>query len=229
MLQIESEREYYLGKVGEFPLMQDIVSGETTLGSSLDELLDRMEQESKFFKKNDLILEEFKSYLDLMTELNNGMGLNRFEENAAAIANYKRTLLVLGGSGLAAIGGLVLLAFPPFNALEYVLYYGGVFGSFKSIRTASRAKKDRKKAFGQLYSIADANDDRIGQLFVMEHFTTAPKRFEQTYLALDQEERAQVDTQLYAMLGVGGIKGMDEHQLDDYLSRLQRQEAKQER
>lgn len=72
----------------------------------------------------------------------------------------------------------------------------------------------------QLYRAANIVDSLIGRCFLFDHFHDNRPCFERTYAALPQEERAAVDDYLFRLLGAGGIPGMDETRLKEYLSGL---------
>ena len=232
VLETADDHEFYLAKAEEHPLLEEVIVGKTTLRDRFDELLDTMEQESSSFKKGSPHLEGFKDYLRLLAELSwhyvaepsyRYVNQQNAQGNAEALVNYKSNRLVVGGSGLAAVVGAVLWFLPPLNILEYLLFTSGWARSalsFKSFAMGQKAKNNRAAVFSDVYAAADVVDEKIDRAFILESFGSTRPRFEQTYATLIPEELEQVDAQLYDLLGAGGIKGMDEIQLNDYLTGL---------
>lgn len=71
-----------------------------------------------------------------------------------------------------------------------------------------------------LYDAIDDIDADIDVCFLPEYFLTDRERFDEVYPSLSEGQRREVNAQLYAFLGAGGIPSMDETQLRDYLAVL---------
>ncbi len=81
-------------------------------------------------------------------------------------------------------------------------------------------KKRKDEIFGPLHKAAGHLDSEIAAVFAIEHFREAPEHFGRMYPLLSNEQRKYVDGQLLDFLGAGGMPGMDETRLKDYLGGL---------
>lgn len=238
-LEIEHTREFYLAKVKEYPLLEDMIAGRSSFKEQLDGIITRLDETpgifAKLLRKNadsaDGMDEgaAFENYLAMVVDLSN-IGLDEEKLNSETLSfEMYRTFRDGSLSSLAISGlGLAGLSFPPLALVgAIVLGVGAVGGWISSICTlvCKCAKMDRDEIFSPVYEVAEEIDARITRCFALEHFREARPRFEQTYIALDQEERETVDAQLHSYLAAGGMPGTDEQQLNEYLSGLLAQEA----
>ncbi len=246
-LETMHDREFYEAMAKEHPILEQVIAGETTLKECLDEILAEMDKTTSIRAAIDITLgrsevrNHFPGYLNLITGLVwdqldqeiKSESLFAVEKYASWVGGdtYKKILRGAGG-GLTTAGGLGIAAIIlGITSLPLLIAFtlgasGCAFttsaGAALSDFLTQKVKKKCYNVLGPIYNAAEVLDTDIGCCFILEHFNSARPRFEQTYIALGQEEQAQFDTQLYGMLGAGGMKGMDEIQLNDYLSGLQK-------
>jgi len=224
MLETQHTREFYLTKAEEHPMLEKVIAGETTLTATLDSLL-----ENKNVDKDRLV--GYMQDLSRLVETGHEKNIDGFPYSRSLVHNLKEAGAYFGGllglgSVIMGLGMLVFLVAPLLGGV--IIYSAGPVGLSGGYTLADRQEKanlqelkeKRKKILNPLYEYVQRIDHDIGLHFSLEHFTNARPRFEQTYLALGQEERAQIDTQLYGLLGVGGMKNMDEIMLGDYLTEI---------
>lgn len=76
-----------------------------------------------------------------------------------------------------------------------------------------------------LYDAIQEIDADLDICFLPEYFHTDTERFEQNYPSLSKGDRQYIDCCLFRLLGAGGIEGMDEQQLKEYLGGLLKAEG----
>lgn len=216
------QREFYTEKAKGSLLLEDMIAGETTLTEHLKGLM-RMAGIPEPCKK-------FKEYLDLLIGLGAGLDTGELEKRYNALyieeEGVAKMDLKFVGENLsiyAIIIGVALCAVPPFTLAEPFVIAGGGAG-LAAIRRSKRYYHDTKKRkdeiFGPLRKAAESLDREIGACFLLDHFMHSRERFEQTYAWMSGNERVAADEMLYGFLAAGGIPGMDEHSLGEYLNGL---------
>lgn len=222
------DREFYLAKTEEYPLLAEAIEGTATFRGRLDDLVGMITGREGAPPETAYPGEDFSTYLTMLEDISSaGLDVKGLAHSGLDMSLYGTgravTRFFLGIGALGAIGLLI----PPLATIEAVaLCVGGTLGGFFGNET-KKYKKLRKKAqeiFAPAYKAAEAVDAGIGKCFILEHFADtiadARPRFEETYRTLSGEEREAVDAQLYAFLGAGGITSMDENQLKEYLGGL---------
>ncbi len=222
------QREFYTERAEGCMLLEDVIEGGTTLKEHLEGLM-MMGIHNP--------CQRFKEYLDLITGLGMAwhMGLDR-EKREELEKRYNA--LYIGEFGGAKMGlkdlaenysiyaimfGALLCAIPPFTLAEPLLIAGGG-ASLVALRRSRRYYADTKKRkdeiFGPLHKAAECLDREIGACFLLDHFMHSRERFEQTYAGMSGKERETTGEMLYGFLAAGGIPGMDQDMLQDYLEGL---------
>ena len=221
----------YPADVEEHTLLGDVVAGRTTFKESLETVVEELKQVPAKIKKSDgECLDRFDELLGLVDVL------SEEELNTADLRNTAKMIFgfkymrktAFKNAAFSAVGGV--LSYLPFVAPAgwiVMLYTWMRFTkySFGTVYSAD-AVKNPEKALAPLYAAANSLDaSDIDSRFVFDLFNSSRPRFEGAYTALPSKEREAVDGRLYGLLGVGGIKDMDELELGDYLSGLVVQEA----
>ena len=223
-------RGRYVGMAASYAPLGAVISGEATMRSSLDGILDGIEKDARLTKSESPHLAEFGECAAFLLSDLSDFGDNYLQDsltgimkdNAEALLNRKWNSLKGGVGAAVAAAGFVAWAIPPLDIPAYFLFLGGwipycaIKGQAKRGR---RAKDHREEVFSSLYLRADILDRDIGRCFVMDDFLGCRERFEKTYQALDSEERADVGAGLHRMLSAGALD-MGEAELDRYLSSL---------
>ena len=214
MMELETmhDREYYLAKAAEHPLLEQVIAGDATFKEQLDGI---MEIYLGGFTG-------FKEYLDILAEVGT-TGLNKDDLLKrygtlywAPLQNY------VHGFAIGAIGlGIILSAVGPFVIVEPLIAAaggGGIRALRKKRKYLTDTRKRKDEIFKPLYDAAESIDSQIGMCFLLNHFNDNRERFEVTYTGMSGMEREVTDELLSGLLGVGGMKNMDEIQLGDYLT-----------
>ena len=251
-LETMHDREFYEAKAKDYPLLEQVIRGETSFTGHIDSIFQQMARDRKTNSEAYVLvasfsidkgpLEDFATCLETIVELSDHHG--PLEDIREAMRNYwdvksgkdfKKVWLTgnLGMYGLAAIVYAGLFLFVPGGALlELGLMLaggGGIRAWAKKLKKNRAAVESTKRkcdtVLSPIYEAAEQLDHEIATFFAAEHFDSARNQFERTYPLLSDGQREQVDTQLYGLLGVGGMKNMDEIQLGDYLSGLLEQRA----
>lgn len=217
------DRGFYEARAREHELLEQVIAGETTFTATLDSLLEPMSVKG----------EKLLSYMQVvggLAEQQCGGIPERFPHKKNLVQYLKEFGVLMGGifGGTGAAFGLAALLvpiIPPAILLVPLGFSTSVYGGACLAENQEEAnlnelKERRAELLKPVYDIAAALDRDIGLCFVLDYFRDNRPCFEQTYSALGQDERTQVDERLYAFLGAGGIPGMDEIQLEDYLSGL---------
>lgn len=217
----------------EHTLLGDVIAGRTTFRQSLEGIVGELKQTpAKALECDGESLVRFEELLGLVDALSeeklDAADLNNTAEIMYLFRYLKKgvfknaVLSVATGVFfyLPVIGLVSLLAGPWFWAKS--IQYGLVACS------AADAVKNPEKVLAPLYEAADSLDAiAIDSSFVFDIFNSARPRFEVVYAALPSKEREAVDKQLYRFLGAGGMPGMDELQLKDYLGGILEKAPKQ--
>lgn len=211
-----SQQEFYREKAEHSKLLDDMITGEDTFKKRLDWLIEMVEPYNPH--------KQFGEYLDFITELG-ATGLDREElekrYNALFMAIFKDAGQFLS---VCAIGiGAILCIVGPLIVMEpLVVAAGGA--SIAALRKSRKYCKDTQKRkdeiFKPLYDVAESLDHQIGTYFLLNHFSDNRKRFEETYVGMSEKEREAADELLYEFLSAGGMRGMGELELKDYLEGL---------
>ena len=222
------QREFYTERAKACMLLEDVIAGETTLKGHLNGLM--------WMAGIPDPCKRFKEYLDLITGLG-AAGLDRGElekrYNALYIGEVGSTKKDVKDFGeylslYAVMIGAVLCAIPPFTLAEPLVIAGGgacLVALRRSRRYYADTKKRKDEIFGPLHKAAESLDRQIGACFLLDHFMNSRERFEQTYAGMSAEERQAANKMLYGFLAAGGIEGMDEQGLKEYLGGLPRPEG----
>ncbi len=220
---LENElREKYLAQAEEHEWFESVLVGEETLESTLDDILERLVA-SEDKEQTVEILKEFKSHVALTYELHSEHFDQSYEHSKAAILANTDSLMKhsLKGMGWYLAGGL-LMAVPILGGIGFVAMCLGGYKAFAGgagTLVGAHWKEDTRRTFKEVYDAAITVDESIGRAFILDHFHTGRERFEQTYIALDEEEKDFVDKNLYEQLEFGAVD-MAEHELIDYLTAL---------
>jgi len=213
-LETMHDRGFYKAKAKEESLLEQVIAGDTTFKERLD----------WFMGTFPVIPTEFEEYLDTLAEVG-ATGLNKNELMERYSALHWGCFKDIGqGLAIGFLGlGIVLSVFGPLVIAEPLIAAAGG-GGIRALRkkrnylTDTRKRKD--EIFKPLYNVAESIDYQIGRCFLLNHFRDNRECFEETYTGMSGTEREVTDELLYGLLGVGGMKGMDEIQLNDYLSGL---------
>ncbi len=237
-LETMHDRGFYEAKAGEHELLKEVIAGEETLTGSLDDILSTIQKGIDL----DNGIERFGEYLGVLGKLSCGAVQEELTASSEALLEYRRwrdggdiseqhskkgmrfairsSIALFAGMIISSVGG-------PLAALGYVIASSGAlglgltpYGDISYYRNLREKSDSFDETLGFVYDAAEELDHEIAALFALEHFMEAPEHFEQMYPLLNDGQRKQVNTQLYAFLGAGGMKGIDELQLDDYLSGL---------
>lgn len=210
----------------EHTLLGDIVAGRTTFRESLDDIVGQLKESPATLEEGDSkSLDRFKGFVTLVDALGEDeLDTVDLNNTATLIDSFKyMRKTALKNAGLSVATG----AFTYVPVVGFVsLLAGGWFLSRFILdgmvtALAANAVKHPEKALASLYAAADSLDAAdIDSSYIFNLFTPARPRFESAYAALPAREREQVDSQLYRLLGAGGIAGMDERQLKEYLTGL---------
>lgn len=227
LLESEEVRQYYLNKAGEYFLVREAVAGTKTFTGCLDDIITGLKEKGEMPNAEiyePTPLREFAAFIGTLSALSEGeLEEKKHYMNAEHMATYKRHKeQCMFGLGYLIASALSLIA-PPFAIMEmYFLVLGalgaGVTGP--SLIKGWKAQKDPEKVFAPVYEAAQHHDSLIGRCFILEHFHSSQERFEETYRALPGGEREVVDEQLSGYLTAGGMPGMDETRLKEYLGGL---------
>lgn len=225
LLETDEVRQYYLERAENDPLLQGIVAGKKTFTGCLDDCITGLKERGwvSYAEEGEVTpLQGFSSLIKTLSELSEeGLEVKKHYMNAEYLARYKASKTQCKVSVPIAIGALIGLLIPPSAAIEIFYFTVGALCSGVSgppLIKGWKARRNPEKTFAPVYGAAQHHDSHIGRSFILEHFHKARPRFEQTYIALDQEERKEVDEQLHGYLRAGGIPGMDQNQLKDYLT-----------
>lgn len=232
-------REYYLEKAEGNASLHNAIAGMdwrfdrlVTFEGSLDCILAGLEEwsVSDFFKRADI--REFRDYVIIVQEFLKDTGTqldaSPLCNDAIALGTYGRhqVMAPINGSVTVVCGILLVIPGGFLFDLGALALNGFLYATeSKKVKAGKFVKDNREEVFAQLYDAARSLDHDIGRCFLLDHFRGAPKRFEQTYRSLSGEECEAIDAQLYALLEAGGMPGMDEQQLREYLSGLSEPEG----
>ena len=226
MLEAQLNRDYYLEKAVEYPLLEQVLAGETTFKGRLDEIFDKMGYESSFILMRHDSLEEFQEYLELLEDLSaEDLDKDSQGQRARVMLRYRSSQMKSIAS-FATIG--LLLIFPP-SVFGALLFWGAIgVGTWYAGSTSEAVKlrERREEFFAPVYQTAETIEAQIGRCFVMEDFHNVPKRFGRTYPALTPQEQEAVHAQLYTRLHAGALD-MSEPELSEYLGSLLDQEERE--
>lgn len=231
-LETMHDRGFYLAMAEKHPsFLEEIIAGEKGFAETLGELILAAEGD-----ENDA-LENLQGYLAVLAEFSMfedegivSTGSQAAEDYGSWVkgnANYEKAnkkadaigypsiLTVLGGSAM-----FIILA----NPLGAALAVAGYLGILKAASVESEPKGKRKNALSLIQEtvtpFCEQLDLHVMTFFAANYFNNARDHFEQTYPLLERGQRKTVDAQLHSYLGAGGIRGMDEVQLKDYLTGL---------
>ena len=215
------QREFYRENARDSEFLEEIVRGDTTFKERLDWLISGMELSDSRV--------EFSEYLDLVTMLG-AEGFDRVELEKLCRTFVNSWVVDIGhGLAIGAMGfGIVLSAMGPLVIAEPLIAaagMGGIKALHKKRKYLADMRKRKEEIFSPLYDAAESLDHQIGRCFLLNHFHDNRKRFEETYRRMPQEEREGANETLYGLLGVGGMKDMDQLKLDDYLEELLKPEG----
>jgi len=205
------QREFYRESARDSEFLEEIVKGDTTFKKRLDLIM-----------KMYVAPMDFKKYLDVLAE-QGATGLNKDELMERYNTLFWGAFKDLGqGIAIGAIGiGIFLSAVGPLFIVEPLIAAAGVKG-IRALRKKRKylidTRKRKEEIFRPLYDAAESIDYQTGMCFLLNHFHDNRERFEETYRGMPQEEREEANNTLYGLLGVGGMKNMDQIKLDDYLS-----------
>ncbi len=221
--------EHYIssGSDGEeHTLLGDIVAGRTTFRESLDDIVRQLKEVPATPQEGDRkSLDRFEGFATLVDTLSDeGLDTADLTNAARMIWGFKyMRKAALRNAGLSVATGAFM--YVPVVGLASLVAAGlfiwrfGIYGTGTSL--AADVVKHPEKALAPLYAAADSLDAAgIDSSFVFNLFTSARPRFESAYAALPAGGREQVGSQLYRLLDAGGIPGMDERQLKEYLTGL---------
>lgn len=203
-------RGFYEGKANDNKLLDAVVNGETTFTETLDRLVEGLGEPK----------EGIGDYIEMLGLLSGVPYCREMKEDIPYFKGRKDPPVAEATGMSLILATLVGGFFSPLLIVVAGWTSGWYFGIKSRQRTAKIIQEKKAKFLEPLYSTASRLDRDIGLNFMLEHFRDNRPRFGQTYSALGQEERDQVDERLYAFLGAGGMKNMDEIQLGDYLSGL---------
>ncbi len=216
----------YDGEGGEHTLLGDVIAGRTTFRESLDDIVRQLKEAPATSGEGDRkSLDRFEGFATLVDTLSDeGLDTADLTNTATMIWGFKymrKTALRNAGLSLATgafmyvpVVGLASLVAAGWFLSKFTLY-----GFVTAI--CADVVKHPEKALAPLYAAADSLDAAdIDSSSVFNLFTPARPRFESAYAALPAGEREQVGSQLYRLLDAGGIPGMDERQLKEYLTGL---------
>lgn len=205
-------------------LLGDVIEGSITFRESLDTIVEGLKEvpanprecDNKSFKR-------FEDLIGLVDALSEEELDSKVLRNTAVMISAFKFLKkgAFKNAALTAVGGVLcyvpIVAPVAWVAMCYSWWKFTQYGLV--IRIAADAAKNPEKALAPLYEAADSLDAvSIDSSFVFDIFCSSRPRFENVYAALPPEERKAVDSRLYGFLGAGGMPGMDEIQLREYLT-----------
>lgn len=224
------DREFYLVKAEEYPLLEDAIAGTATFTQHLEGIVEKLHRGKESMAEGKKSRNALKDYITALSAL-----LPNFSPGNEELKKMDYTALTMGlhtffrratlSSGIVTgLGALLLIALNPVGGALALLGAGGgaLWGS--GLFESRKYNREARQIFQCLYDASAALDSDIGLCFALEHYRNARPRFEQTYRTLPGEKRAAVDGRLLCYLAAGGIPGMDEQQLDDYLTGLLEQD-----
>ncbi len=227
MLQTGHEREFYLARAKEYPLLEDIVAGKATFTETLGEFLASVQA------GEDNALEGLEGYLALLGEFRQCLAYHDLSMGCRAVEEYRSWCLggtnfsknskkanKIGFTSLAIIlgGGILGMIGIPAGA---ALVVAGLSCAAEVEEKSVRKTKEALSCIGEtLRPFCEQLDLSVLTAFAASYFTNAREYSEQMYPELSDGQRQQVNTQLYALLEAGGMPGMDEQDFRDYLGGL---------
>lgn len=233
-VETEPPKEFYLAKAEENPLLGDAIAGTATFTQHLEGIVEKLhrgrESMAEGTKARDALRDYITALSTLLPEFSPGNEeLKKMDYSALTMGLHKFFRRATLSSGIVTgLGALLLIALNPAGATLALIGAGGgaLWGS--GLFESRKFNREARQIFQCLYDASAGLDRDIGLCFVLEHYLNARPRFEQTYAGLPADERHAVDTQLLGYLAAGGIPGMDEQQLNDYLGGLLEAEPDQE-
>ncbi len=217
-LDMQHDREFYLAKAEECPPLKRVFYGETSLTETLDAVVNSLEVPDDATKDLLLMIANLSDH-PCKGEQEEGPPYQDGFEMVKQCCKYS----LRGVTFIKAMTAILLL---PEVAPASALYAATVLGMGSTARghfwrdITSKISKAREEILKPLYEHVERFDYEIAALFAVEHFDSARTRFEQTYPVLSDRQRQYADEQLHSYLGAGGMKGMDETQLNEYLTGL---------
>ena len=235
-LETMHDREFYEGMATEHPVLEQVIAGETTLTNHLDEVVAQFKPTTGFLSTSDgsKFVSHFSGHIKMLAELS---------DDWIELSNLRKFDIVRYG---VYLGGTIPLGYTIGTIVTFLMFLGlplpavlllvgscGGGGALLYNKLLEKVgepilKKKRAEMLEPVYGLSSQLDADIDRCFILDHFNSSRERFGQTYHTLEPEEREQVDTQLYGLLGAGGMPGMDELQLNEYRSELLVHEAEQE-
>ena len=222
MLDTQHDREFYEAKAEEYPLLEQVIAGETTLTNHLDEVVAQFKPTGSFASNGSRFVSHFSGHIKMLAELSDDW----IELSDLRKFDHVRCGVYLAGSfPLGYTIGTLLVALGLPLAAIVLLIPCGLGGNTLYSKLLEKVgepilKKKRAEVLEPVYELSSRLDADIDRCFIFDNFNSSRERFGQTYHTLEPEEREQVDEQLHSYLGAGGMPGMDEIQLNDYLSGL---------
>ena len=228
-LETMHDREFYLAKAREHEMLEEVVTGTATMRSALDEVIGECDRtiphsHGKLVFTKDLI-EYLGDYFTLLSELS-GEGVScELGEDREWVHNVKGEFVLYAGAAVTTGIIFTLWAVLPVvgDVLATILCPSLLLRVKDAVVRNPRDKAlqtKRDEILGPVYEIIDGIDQDISKCFIMDHYHNERPRFEETYRSLPSAEREAVDSHLHSYLGAGGMPGMDEIMLNDYLSGL---------
>ncbi len=220
-------REFYLSKRAEYPLLEQVIAGEVAFANKVAEVMLSLEKPTR----------EITANLQTIVELSEAtVDLENIPHYGVTRQGLEWVSVLFGGSTAVAGGAIALgLLFPPTAPLAValgVLLGGSAVGFGGSVHAANRHEKNKvdKKTRERLVALAPhlimgkALDYNISRAFILDDYEHNQERFEVTYLKLEQDERAAVDSEFYRRLE-SGLLHTDEATLSNYLNDLVMQDG----
>ena len=218
-LDMQHDREFYLVKAEECPPFERVLYGETSLTETLDAVVNSLEVPDDATKDLILMIANLSDHPGKEEMVRVRVGEKRHDIKMVKLC------CVYSLRGVTLIEAMTAIILLPEVSPAATLYAATVLGMGGTAEArlkdiTSKISKAREEILKPLYSTASRLDREIGICFSPEHFRYAQQRFEETYHVLSGDEQETVDAQLHSFLGVGGMPGMDEIQLNDYLNGL---------
>lgn len=220
MPETAHDREYYLAKAEEHPLLKEAVGGSASFRGRIDDLVIGLLSEKGDLGKT---LVEFRELTGAIADCSPEVfDVKSCNMSAEYIRSFRSTISNMNLALVYGASAGYLLFIPPFQLVEAFFFGLGTLSAALNAPAAYRGWKARNNAievFAPVCSAAVALDEDIGKAFLMDDFLGRKERFGETYLALAPEERADVEAELRRMLSAGALD-MGEAELERYLAGL---------
>lgn len=218
----------YSEKAEQYPLLVDAIEGKVSVRGRLEAIVGQMDEAIGSPATSAELVECLEHDVEMLTTLGYldaqpaafDEGFSKEWLKGYLVAAIPAALLIF--SSVSMMPAMLPALGATFISAGLGIGFSTYLGQFFQRRATLR---QRRPFLDAVYQAAETLDADIAFLFPEVQFRKARPRFEENYRRMPAHRQEAVNKQLHAYLAAGGIRGMDEIQLNDYLSGLLVQET----